>query len=114
MTQRTPRRSVPPKYIRVLVAEKTLGEERGLAGHEPLEVAPLTDAGYPPRAVAPAEETLRHDTDLVAGRQKPEHQIIVLRPGTVAIAELREHLAANHERGMHHRTLDEGVLTHAL
>src|SRR6188768_825456 len=50
----------------------------------------------------------RHDADTPASLKHPEHEVVVLRPTAIAIAQLEQHGAPNQQRGMRDRTFHEG------
>ena len=67
----------------------------------------------PSGSVSPGEQAPRDDADLRAAFEQPEHEVVVLRPAALAIAELAKPLAPQHQRGVRDGTLDERLLAHA-
>src|SRR5262249_46372066 len=62
--------------------------------------------------IAPAQQTPRHHTDLIAEGQETQEQVVVFRPATITIPQRLQDLAAQHQSRMSKRTFDKRVLLH--
>ena len=98
-TQRLARTAVAPQHVVAASGEERRGQVVRLAGHEARQVVAAMGAGQPLLSVAPAQEPSRHDPDAHAGGERAQHQVVVLRPAAIGVAE-RRHLPSHHQRRM--------------
>lgn len=66
------------------------------------------------RIVAPAYESSGYHPHFRSFSKQAEHQIVVLRPGSISIGGLGQRFASDHERRMNDRTFDETIAPNGL
>ena len=101
-----------PQDVAVGAGQEVRRKEGGLARREPIQCVLLAAPRQPVRTVAPTQQPLWDDTDFVATGDETQDEVIVFSPSTVAVAELRKHLATYHQRRMHDGAFDVGLFAH--
>ena len=107
-TKRASGGAVPPQHVLAVGREEALCEMARLARGESVELVLRRNARESLRRVPPAEQSTRDDRQLVSIGEQTQHEVVVLGPAAVAVADAAQHLGPDHQRGVRDRALDEG------
>ena len=107
--QRAPGPAVAPEHVVRLLRERAAREEVRLERREALDPVDGVRAREPAGRVAPAEQAARDHREPLTCREQTMHEVEVLGPAALAVAEAAQRLAPHQPRRVRERTLDEGL-----